>query len=81
MPSHVQLFATPQTATRRAPLSMGCPGQEYWSGLSLPLPGNLPDPGIKPASPALAGGFFSTRCTWQETVELHKPTLLKLCWI
>ena len=55
MRSHVQLFATPQTAARQAPLSMGCSGQEYWSGLSLPLPGNLPDPGSKPASPALAG--------------------------
>ena len=38
-------------------------GKEYWSGLPFPLPGDLPDPGIKPASlesPALAGGFFTT---------------------
>ena len=34
--------------------------QEYWSGLPFPLPGDLPDSGIKPASPALAGGFFTT---------------------
>ena len=54
----------------------GCPRQEYWSGLSLPPPGDLPDPAIKPAS---AGGFFTTSSTWEETVELHKPTLLKLC--
>ena len=33
--------------------------QEYWSGLPFPSPGDLPDPGIKPASPALAGGFFT----------------------
>ena len=32
--------------------------QEYWSGLSFPPPGDLPDPGIKPASPALVGGFL-----------------------
>jgi len=34
---------------------MGFPKQEYWSGLPFPLPGDLPDPGIKPISPALAG--------------------------
>ena len=34
--------------------------QEYWSGLPFPPPGDLPDPGIEPASPALAGGFFTT---------------------
>ena len=39
-------------------LSMGFPRQEYWSGLPFPSPGWLPYPGIKPASPALAGGFF-----------------------
>ena len=35
--------------------------QEYWSGLLFPPPGNLPDPGIKPRSPALVGGFFTTK--------------------
>ena len=39
---------------------MEFPGQEYWSGLPFPSPGNLADPGIKPASPALADGFFTT---------------------
>ena len=39
---------------------MGFPKQEYWSGLSFPSPQDLPDPGIKPLSPALAGGFFTT---------------------
>ena len=39
--------------------------EEYWSGLPFPPPGNLPDPGTEPASPALAGGFFTTRATWE----------------
>ena len=41
------------TTARQAPLSMGFPRQEYWSGLPFPSPGNLPDPGIQPVSPAL----------------------------
>ena len=51
--SRVQLFATPWTVARQAPLSMGFSRQEYWSGLLCPPPGDLPDPGIKPRSPAL----------------------------
>ena len=51
--SHVQLFATPWTVARQAPLSMGFSRQEYWSGLPFPSPGDLPDPGIEPRSPAL----------------------------
>ena len=57
--SCVQLFATPWTVDCQAPLSW----QEYQSGLPFPTPGDLPNPGIKPislASPALAGGFFTT---------------------
>jgi len=53
-------FATPWTVALQAPLSMGFPRQEYWSGLPFPPPEDLPDPGIGPASPALAGRFFST---------------------
>ena len=49
----------PRTVVRQAPLSMGFPSQEYWSGLPCPLPGDLPDPEIKPPSPAFAGGFFT----------------------
>ena len=51
------------TVARQAPLSMGFPRQEYWSGLPFLSSGNLPDPGIEPmspASPALAGRFFTT---------------------
>ena len=51
--SRVQLFATPWTVTHQAPLSMGFSRQEYWSGLPLPSPGDLPNPGIEPRSPAL----------------------------
>ena len=58
--SIVQLFATPWTVAHQAPLSMGFSRQEHWSGLPFPPPGDLPDSGIKPASPALAGGFFTT---------------------
>ena len=54
--SRVQLFATPWTVAHRAPLSMGFSRQEYWSGLSCPPPGDLPDPGIEPRSPALQVG-------------------------
>ena len=49
--SHVQLFVTPWTVANQAPLSMGFPRQEYWSGLPFPPPGDLPDPGTEPVSP------------------------------
>ena len=51
--SHVQLLVTTWTVARQAPLSMEFSRQEYWSGLSFPSPGNLPNPGIQPRSPAL----------------------------
>ena len=51
--------ATPWTVAHQAPLCMGFPRQEYWSGLPFPPPGHLPDPGIEPMSPASAGGFFT----------------------
>ena len=52
--------ASPWTVAHQASLSMGFPRQEYWSGLPFPSPRNLPDSRIKPMSPALAGGFFTT---------------------
>ena len=55
----VTLFKTTWTAACQAPLSMGFPRQEYWTGLPFPPPGDHPDPGIEPSS-ALAGGFFIT---------------------
>ena len=60
--SHVRLFATLWTAARQAPLPMGFSRQEYWSALQFPSPEDLPDPGIKPRSPALraeAGRCFN----------------------
>ena len=51
--SRLCLTLAPWTIARQAPLSMGAPRQEHWSGLSLPSPGDLPDPGMEPRSPAL----------------------------
>ena len=56
----VQPFANLWTIACQAPLSMGSSRQEHWSGLPFLPPKDLPDPGIEPASPALAGGFFTT---------------------
>ena len=53
MPSHfgrVQLFVTLCSVACQAPLSMGFSKQEYWSGLQLPSPGDLPNPGMEPVS-------------------------------
>ena len=58
------LFLAPWTVAFQATLSMGFPRQEYWSGLPFPSSGHLPNPGIKPASPALAGGFFTSSTTF-----------------
>ena len=52
--------AIPWTVAHQAPLSMRFPRQGYWCGLPFPSPGDLPNPGIEPMSPPLAGGFFTT---------------------
>ena len=52
---------TPRAVAHQAPLSMGFSRQEYWRGLQFPSPGDLPDPGIKPGSPAL-----QTHSLWLE---------------
>ena len=51
--SRGQIFATPWTVAYEAPPSMGFSRQEYWSGVPLPSPGDLPNPGIESESPAL----------------------------
>ena len=51
--SCVQLFVTPWTIAYKGPPSMEFSRQEYWSGLPFPSPGDLPNPGIEPRSPAL----------------------------
>ena len=67
MLSHVRLYSNPWTVIHQAPLSMKFSSQDYWSGLPLPTPGDLPlIPGIKAMSlvfPALAGGFFTNCAT------------------
>ena len=70
--SRVWLFAAPWSVACQAPLSLGFPRQEYWSGLPFPSPGDLPDSGIEPASLeflALAGGFFTGSATWETLVN------------
>ena len=60
--TRVRLFATPRTVAHQAPLSMGFSRQEYWDGLPFLPPGDLPDPGIKsasPGAPALDSRFFN----------------------
>ena len=54
-------FATPWTVAHQARLPIGFPRQEYWSELPFPSPGDLPDPELEPTSPALAGGFLTTK--------------------
>ena len=66
--SRVRLFETPWTAAGQAPLSMRFPREEYWSELPFPSPGGLPDPGIKPMSPALAGALFTTEPPGKPTI-------------
>ena len=79
--SHVQLFVTPWTAARQAPLSMGFPRQEYWSGLPFPSPGNLPDLWIEPMilTPlAPASEFFTTSTTWEARILILGPVFSPL---
>ena len=75
--SHVRLFVTLRTVAHQAPLSVGFSRQEYWNGLPCPPPGDLPNPGIEPASlmfPALADGFFPTSTTWEaQAGGRHSP--------
>ena len=65
--SHVRLFATPWTIAYQAPPSMGFSRQEYWIGVPLPSPGDLPYPGIKPGFPAL----------WADALSSEPQSLLK----
>ena len=67
--------AAPWTAARQPPLSVGFLGQEHWSGLPFPPPGDLPNPGIKPASPALAGGLSVTEplLQWNKSCQRTLP--------
>ena len=66
--SRVQLFGTPWTIAYQVPLSMGFSRQEYWSGLPLPSPGDLPDPGIEPRSSGVGRRF--TIWATRESLEM-----------
>ena len=79
--SHIQLFATPWTVAHQAPLSVGFCRQEYWSGLSFPPPVDLSDPEIELvslASPALAGGFFTSWASGESPALCGDFTILHL---
>ena len=71
--SRVQLFETPWTVARQAPLSMGFSRQEYWSGLPFPFPGDLLNPVIEPGSPALQADALSSE-------PPRKPSFSNICW-
>ena len=68
---HDRLFVILWTVTHQAPLPMGFSGQEYWSGLPCPSPGDPPYTGIKHMSLmslAMAGGLFTSSATWEATI-------------
>ena len=66
------LFATPWTAAHQAPLSMRFSRQGYWSGLPFPPPGDLPNPGIEPWSPALQADTLPTELQGKPPVKYLK---------
>ena len=75
-----QLCPTPRILAHQAPLSVEFPRQEYWSGLLLLPPGDLPDTGIKASSfvsPALAGGFFTNSAKFINTNQFKKKKRVK----
>ena len=84
--SHVRLFATPWTVARQAPLSMRFSRQECWSGLPFPSPGDLPDPGIEPGSPALESDALTydppgkPKTQWTRLLNTIKVSILVLFW-
>ena len=80
--NRVWLFVTLWTIARQAPLSMGFSRQEYCSGLPCPPPGDLPNPGIEPASLtslALTGRFFTTRHHLRSLVPTYSWPKWELC--
>ena len=82
--SRVRLFATWWTVASQAPPSMGFSRQEYWSeeywsGLPFPSPGNLPDPGIEPGSPASQADALPSQPPGEPILGLPKLRLYSLC--
>ena len=77
--SHVRLFVTPWTAAHQSPLSMGFSRQEYWSGLPFPSPGDLPDPGIEPVSPALEADALTSEPPGKPRMAYNQQ--IKFVWM
>ena len=78
-PSRVRLSVIPWTVICQAPLSTGFSRQEHWGGLPCPPPGDLSNPGIKPASftsLALAGRFFTTSATTKRGPQSQKSEVI-----
>ena len=69
--SRALLCAIPWTVAHQAPLSMGFSRQKYWSGLPFPSPGDLPDPGIKPRSPALEADALTSEPPGKPALPIH----------
>ena len=72
---HIRLFVTSWTVSRQAALSMEFSRPEHWSGLPLPSPGDLPDPGIEPKSPALKADSLSTELPGKPLAPSKRPGL------
>ena len=73
-------FATPCTVAHQTSLSMGFPRQEYWSELPFPSPGNLPDPGMEPVAPVLAGRFLTTELPASVCIQCQSPSTQTIPW-
>ena len=76
--SFVWLFSTPWHVACQTPPSMGFSRQEYWSGLSFPSPGDLPDPGIKPASPTLQADSLLSELPGNQGNAKENPIIILL---
>ena len=77
--SHVRLFATPWTVAHQALQSMEFSRQDYWSGLPFPPPGDLPNPGIEPGSPARQAGALPSEPPGSE-LEIWKQYGCNVAW-
>ena len=79
--SYAWLFAAPWTVVHQAPLSMEFSRQEYWSGLSFPSPGDVPNPGIKPASPTLQVDSLPTEPPGKPSNIIQSYNLQQVCFL
>ena len=77
--SRVRLFATPWTVACQAALSIGFSRQEYWSGVPLPSPGDVPNPGIEPRSPTLQADAITSELPGKIWEGVHKGCILSPC--